>query len=99
MSDKTALVLFSEIVQSLDKIRDVVTEVFEAAEEGKKTQFSEESVQQLDLSTRDVQQLESNVPFFCEEEERAQMLWDGCQKMETEAIELIKVCLEFTPAL
>ncbi len=99
MTDKTALVLFSEVVQSLDRVRDILTEVFEAVEEGKHSQFSEESVQQLDLSTRDVQQFEDDVPFFCEEQERAQRLWDGCQTIETEAIELIKICLEFTPPL
>jgi len=61
-----------------------------------KAQFSEESVQQLDLSTRDVQQLENDVAFFCEEE-RAKALWEGCQNIETEAVDLIKTCLEFTP--
>ncbi|MGZ4848659.1 MAG: hypothetical protein ACXV2D_04075 [Halobacteriota archaeon] len=99
MGDKTALVLLSEMVQSLDEIRCRVTEVFEAIEEGKKAQFSEESVQQLDLSTREVQQLETGLPFFCEEEERAKALWEGCQNIETEAVGLIKICLEFTPAL
>jgi hypothetical protein len=92
MSDKTALVILSEIVQSLEDLREIAHEV------GHPDHLSDEQVAAEEWSAEKVHEYEAS--FLSEgDQEAATALLAGCRKIEEKVIEMIELCLEFTPPL
>ncbi len=89
MSDKTALVILSEIVQSLEDVRNVAEQL---RDEGG-VRFTDEEIESQELTAKEVEEIEA------EEQDVAGKLFTGCRKIEDEALAMIQLCCEFRPPL
>ncbi len=93
MSDKTALLILSEIVQSLEGIREIAMDLSQQSISYQQTRLPEHDIQEVDMSAEGVLELESMAG--AEELEAAEVLLNGCDEIEERAVEMIKICLEF----
>ena len=92
MSDKTALVILSEIVQSLEDLREIAHEM------ERSDRLSDEQIQAEEWSAEQVHKYEASI-LRESDQEAAETLLVGCHEIEEKAVEMIKLCLEFTPPL
>jgi hypothetical protein len=99
MSDKTALVILSEIVQSLQNIREIAHELTcQSTSKGPPERLSDEQVEAEEWSAKDVHEFEDST-LGSGEQEASTALLAGCHEIEGKAVEMLKLCLEFTPPL
>ena len=102
MGDKTALIIFSEIVQSLEEVRALAADIFMQIE-AKSQKLSDEEIAVEELALRAMRgtripELKST-DFFADEEQAEFTLLKGCAEIEEKTVEMIELCLEFTPPL
>ncbi|MDD1721337.1 MAG: hypothetical protein LUP95_05060 [Euryarchaeota archaeon] len=98
MSDKKALIIFSEIVQSLEEIRDIAKDLVKQGESKEGVIISDEEIALQQMSGAPIHQLKS-ADYYINEEEAGRTLLRGCQEIEEKTVEMIQLCLEFTHPL
>ncbi len=89
MNDKTALVILSEIVQSLEGVRNVAEQLRDEAG----LRLTDEEIESQELTAKEVEEIDR------EEGDVAGKLLSGCRKIEDEALAMIQLCCEFRPPL
>jgi hypothetical protein len=60
--------------------------------------LSDEQIEAEEWSAKDVHEFEDST-LGSGEQETATALLEGCREIEAKAIEMVKLCLEFTPPL
>jgi hypothetical protein len=100
MNDKTALVILSEIVQSLEDIREIAHELTRQSMSRGPPDPLDEQLEAKEWSAEQVHEFEDKVSVLSNDDrEAATALLAGCREIEEKAVEMIKLCLEFTPPL
>jgi hypothetical protein len=100
MNDKTALVIFSEIVQSLGGIREIAHELTrQSMSRGPPDRLSDEQIEAEAWGAEQVHKYEDSTLSESEDSEAATALLAWCREIEEKAVEMIKLCIEFVPPL
>jgi hypothetical protein len=95
----TALAILSELVQSLEGIREVAHVLsVDAAKDGRPDRLSDEQTEAEEWSAKDVHEYEDSI-LSSGEQDTATALIVGCREIEDKAVEMIRLCLEFTHPL
>lgn len=95
----TALVILSELVQSLEGIREVAHVLsVTAAKDGRPDRLPDGQIEADEWSAKDVHEYEDSI-LSSVEQDIATALIAGCQELEDKAVEMIQLCLQFTHPL
>ncbi len=89
---KTAVVILSEILQSLEDVREVADDL--RSHKLSHAMHSEVEIEDASLSAKEVYDIESRDTNAHEMEAGLELL-EGCRVIEDKAVEMIRLCLEF----